>query len=142
MAKLCWHIAWCLLHVPVLVYHLSHNDYITARYFRTIKFGHHNVNITSHSLNCLGFLGGAVIITGDLSLASRKRCDLKTRKRCDFFSAAQKIASDFSAIYSAIFSGDFFLRFFRGKKTCDLVLCDLKTQRFFCDCDFWDAKEI
>ena len=49
------------------------------------------------------------------SLASRKRCDLKTRKRCDFFSAAQKIASDFSAISSAIFSrfsGDF-LRFLR-----------------------------
>ena len=37
------------------------------------------------------------------SLASRKRCDLKTRKRCDFYSAAQKIASDFSAISSAIF---------------------------------------
>ena len=68
-----------------------------------------------------------------LSLASRKRCDLKTRKRCDFFSAAQKIASDFSAIYSAIF-----WRFFCDfcGKTCDLVLFDLKTQRFFCDCDF------
>ena len=66
-------------------------------------------------------------------LASRKRCDLKTRKRCDFFSAAQKIASDFSAISSAIFR-----RFFCDfcGKTCDLVLCDLKTQRFFCDCDF------
>ena len=38
-----------------------------------------------------------------LSLASRKRCDLKTQKRCDFSSAAQKIASDFSAISSAIF---------------------------------------
>ena len=63
-------------------------------------------------------------------LASRKRCDLKTRKRCDFYSAAQKSASDFSAISSAIF-----WRFFCGK-ACDLVLCDLKTQRFFCDCDF------
>ena len=40
-------------------------------------------------------------------LASRKRCDLKTRKRCDFYSAAQKIASDFSAISSAIFCSDF-----------------------------------
>ena len=71
------------------------------------------------------------------SLASRKRCDLKTRKRCDFFSAAQKIASDFSAIYSAIYSAIFW-RFFCDfcGKTCDLVLCDLKTQRFFCDCDF------
>ena len=66
-------------------------------------------------------------------LASRKRCDLKTRKRCDFFSAAQRIASDFSAISSAIFR-----RFFCDfcGKTCDLALCDLKTQRFFCDCDF------
>ena len=68
-----------------------------------------------------------------VNLASRKRCDLKTRKRCDFFSAAQRIASDFSAISSAIFR-----RFFCDfcSKTCDLVLCDLKTQRFFCDCDF------
>ena len=68
-----------------------------------------------------------------LPLASRKRCDLKTRKRCDFYSAAQKVASDFSAISSAIF-----WRFFCDfcGKTCDLVLCDLKTQRFFCDCDF------
>ena len=67
------------------------------------------------------------------SLASRKRCDLKTRKRCDFYSAAQKIAGDFSAISSAIF-----WRFFCDfcGKACDLVLCDLKTQRFFCDCDF------
>ena len=65
--------------------------------------------------------------------ASRKRCDLKTRKRCDFYPAAQKIASDFSAISSAIF-----WRFFCDfcSNTCDLVLCDLKTQRFFCDCDF------
>ena len=62
-------------------------------------------------------------------LASRKRCDLKTRKRCDFCSAAQKIASDFSAIFWRFFCD------FCGK-TCDLVLCDLKTQRFFCDCDF------
>ena len=67
------------------------------------------------------------------ALASRKRCDLKTRKRCDFYPAAQTIASDFSAISSAIF-----WRFFCDfcGKTCDLVLCDLKTQRFFCDCDF------
>ena len=72
-----------------------------------------------------------------LNLASRKRCDLKTRKRCDFYSAAQKIASDFSAISSAIFWR--FLCDFCSK-TCNLVLCDLKTQRFFCDCDFWDAK--
>ena len=66
-------------------------------------------------------------------LASRKRCDLKTRKRCDFYAAAQKNASDFSAISSAIF-----WRFFCDfcGKTCDLVLCDLKMQRFFCDCDF------
>ena len=66
-------------------------------------------------------------------LASRKHCDLKTRKRCDFYSAAQKITSDFSAISSAIF-----WRFFCDfcGKTCDLVFCDLKTQRFFCDCDF------
>ena len=41
--------------------------------------------------------------TWHCSLASRKRCDLKTRKRCDFYPAAQKIASDFSAISSAIF---------------------------------------
>ena len=67
------------------------------------------------------------------TLASRKRCDLKTRKRCDFYPAAQKIASDFSAISSAIFWR--FVCEFCGK-TCDLVLCDLKTQRFFCDCDF------
>ena len=67
------------------------------------------------------------------SLASRKGCDLKTRKRCDFFSAAQKIANDFSAISSAIFWRSFCD--FCGK-TCDLVLCDLKTQRFFCDCEF------
>ena len=39
--------------------------------------------------------------------ASRKRCDLKTRKRCDLYSVAQKIASDFLAISSAISSGDF-----------------------------------
>ena len=75
------------------------------------------------------------------SLASRKRCDLKTRKRCDFYSAAQKIASDFSAIFSAI-SWRFFCDF--CGKTCDLVFCDLKTQRFFCDCDFlgryWKSK--
>ena len=63
-----------------------------------------------------------------LVLASRKRCDLKTRKRCDFHAAAQKIASDFSAISSAIF-----WRYFCDfcGQTCDLVLCDLKTQRFF-----------
>ena len=50
-----------------------------------------------------------------------------------FLSAAQKIASDFSAISSAIF-----WRFFCDfcGKNCDLVLRDLKTQRFFCDCDF------
>ena len=40
------------------------------------------------------------------TLASRKRCDLKTPKRCDFYSAAQRIASDFSAIFWR-FSGDF-----------------------------------
>ena len=62
-------------------------------------------------------------IWGLLTLASRKRCDLKTRKRCDFFSAAQKIASDFSAISS----GDSFCDF--CGKTRDLVLCDSKTQR-------------
>ena len=37
-------------------------------------------------------------------IASRKRCDLKTRKRCDFYSAAPEITSDSSAISSAIFS--------------------------------------
>ena len=49
------------------------------------------------------------------SLASRKRCDLKTRNRCDFHSAAQKNASDLSAIYLRFLlrcSGDF-LRFLR-----------------------------
>ena len=73
-----------------------------------------------------------------ITLASRKRCDLKTRKRCDFYSAAPKIASDFSAISSAIFWR--FLCDFCGK-TCDLVLCDLKTQRFFCDSD-GDSESI
>ena len=51
-----------------------------------------------------------------------------------FLFRGPKIASDFSAISSAIFwrfSCDF------CGKACDLVLCDLKTQRFFCDCDFW-----
>ena len=69
---------------------------------------------------------------------SRKRCDLKTRKRCDFCSAAQKIASDFSAISSAIASA-IFPRLFCSK-TYDLVLCDLKTQRFSAIAIFWDAK--
>ena len=86
-------------------------------------------------------LGDGCWLPIEMILASRKRCDLKTQKRCDFYSAAQKIASDFSAISSAIF-----WRFFGDfcGKTCDLVLCDLKTQRFFCDCDFllWDAKEM
>ena len=70
-------------------------------------------------------------------LSVPKTLRLKTQKRCDFYSAAQKNASDFSAISSAIF-----WRFFCDfcGKTCDLALCDLKTQRFFCDCDFWDAK--
>ena len=74
--------------------------------------------------------GSGAFFGGEGSLI---RCDLKTRKRCDFFSATQKIASDFSAISSAIF-WQFFCDF--CGKTCDLVLCDLKTQRFFCDCDF------
>ena len=72
------------------------------------------------------------------TLASRKRCDLKTRKRCDFYPAAQKIASDFSAISSASF-----WRFFCDfcGKTCDLVLCDLKTLAIFLRLRFfWDAK--
>ena len=70
------------------------------------------------------------------ALASRKRCDLKTWKRCDFYHAAQKVASDFSATSSAIF-----WRFFCDfcGKTCDLVLCDLKTQRFFCKA--WGAQQ-
>ena len=63
-------------------------------------------------LECRSFWGGNILLTvlgGQrkviiTSLASRKRCDLKTRKRCDFYSAAQKIASDFS--------GDFFCDFF------------------------------
>ena len=51
-----------------------------------------------------------------------------TRKCCDFYSAAQKIASDFSAISSAIF-----WRFFCDfcGKACDLVLCGLKNAAIF-----------
>ena len=67
------------------------------------------------------------------TLASRKHCDLKTRKRCDFYSAPQKIAVILSALFWRCFCN--FCR-----KTCDFALLDLKTQRFFCDCYFWDAK--
>ena len=49
------------------------------------------------------------------TLASRKRCDLKTRKRCDFYSAAPKIASDFSAISAAKPA----LQYFAKGKRCD-----------------------
>ena len=63
------------------------------------------------------------------NIASRKRCDLKTQKRCDVYSAAQKIASDFSAISSAILFCDFSA--ISAAFFCDSVLCDLKTQRSF-----------
>ena len=83
----------------------------------------------------LGEVLGKVLVL----LASRKRCDLKTRKRCDFYSAAQKIASDFSAISSAIF-----WRFFCDfcGKTCDLVLCDFENAAIFLRLRFFGTPSL
>ena len=66
----------------------------------------------------------------------KKTVILKMRKRCDFsFWARQKKRYDFLTL--AIFL-QYFCEIY--SKTCDFksfALCELKPQRFFCDCDFW-----
>ena len=74
-----------------------------------------------------------ILVTLSFCLRPDNAAISKTRKRFDFYSVPPKnvsaifcdCCSDFLAIFCSEICG----------KTCDFALCNLKTQRFFCDCD-------
>ena len=70
-------------------------------------------------------------------LASQKRCDLKTRKRCDFCSVPQKIAAIFLR-FSRRFSGDFSVIY--TVKLAILHFAIWKRSDFSAIAIFWDAR--
>ena len=71
-------------------------------------------------------------------LASRKHCDLKTWKSCFLFPCPPPSPIKKQTVTTLHFAQRLFCDF--RSQSRDFALCDMKTPRYFCDCDFSDAK--